>query len=48
MVRLYYPEWKVKNLKKGKTYYVKVRAYVTDGSKKYYGKYSAIKKVMVK
>lgn len=35
-------------LKSKKNCYVKVRAYVTDGSKKYYGKYSAIKKVMVK
>ena len=38
----------VENLKGAHLYTIKVRAYVTDGSKKYYGKYSAIKKVMVK
>ncbi|MBR1693652.1 MAG: fibronectin type III domain-containing protein, partial [Lachnospiraceae bacterium] len=39
----------VKKLKKGKTYYVRVRAYKTDGNgNKVYGKWSAIKKVKVK
>ncbi|MBR1663767.1 MAG: hypothetical protein IJ696_05515 [Ruminococcus sp.] len=38
----------IKKLKKGKTYYVKVRAYKTVGSTKYYGAYSAVKKVKVK
>lgn len=35
----------LKNLKKGKTYYIKVRAYKLNGKKKIYGKYSIIKKV---
>ncbi len=38
----------IKSLKKGKTYYVKVRAYKTIGSKRYYGAYSAVKKIKVK
>ncbi|MBR1752031.1 MAG: leucine-rich repeat domain-containing protein [Ruminococcus sp.] len=38
----------VKSLKKGKTYYVKVRANKTVGSTKYYGAYSAVKKVKIK
>jgi hypothetical protein len=33
------------SLKKGKTYYVKVRSYKTISGKKYYGAYSAVKKV---
>ena len=38
-----------KKLKKGKTYYVKVRAYITDSAgKKVYGKYSATQKVKIK
>ena len=37
-----------KKLKKGKTYYYKVRAYNLDGNKKVYGAYSAVKKVKVK
>ncbi|MBQ4529574.1 MAG: fibronectin type III domain-containing protein [Lachnospiraceae bacterium] len=38
----------ITGLKKKKTYYVKVRAYKASGSKKVYGKYSAIKKVTIK
>lgn len=38
----------IKKLKKGKTYYVKVRAYKVVGGVKYYGAYSAVKKVKVK
>lgn len=39
----------LKGLKKGKTYYVKVRAYQTDSTGQVvYGKYSAIKKVKIK
>ncbi len=38
----------IKNLKKGKTYYVRVRAYKMDSTgKKVYGKYSSVKKVKV-
>jgi hypothetical protein len=39
----------IKNLKKGKTYYVKVRAYAKDSKgKKVYGSYSKVKKVKIK
>lgn len=39
----------IKSLKKGKTYYVKVRAYRTDrDGSRLYGNYSAVKKVKVK
>ena len=38
----------VKSLKKGKTYYVKVRTFKTVGGVKYYGAYSAVKKIKVK
>ena len=38
----------IKKLKKGKTYYVKVRSYKTVNGVKYYGAYSAVKKVKVK
>lgn len=39
----------LKGLKKGKTYYVKVRAYKTDSTGQViYGKYSAVKKVKIK
>lgn len=39
----------VKNLKKGKTYYVKVRAYKLDSAKnKVYGSYSSARKVKIK
>ncbi len=38
----------IKKLKSGKTYQVKVRAYKTIGGTKYYGAYSAVKKVKVK
>lgn len=37
-----------KGLKKGKTYYYKVRAYKKSGSKTYYSAYSAVKSVKVK
>lgn len=35
---------KIKKLQKNKTYYVKVRAYLTVGSKTYYGAYSTVMK----
>ena len=38
----------IKSLKKGKTYYVKVRAYKTVSGTKYYSAYSAVKKVKTK
>ena len=38
----------ISKLTKGKTYYVKVRAYKTVGKTKYYSGYSAVKKVKVK
>ena len=39
----------VKKMKKGKTYYVRVRAYNMDsGSNKVYGKWSAVKKVKIR
>ena len=39
----------ISGLKKGKTYYVRVRAYKVDSTgKKIYGKYSAVKKVKIK
>ncbi|MBR1663654.1 MAG: hypothetical protein IJ696_04925 [Ruminococcus sp.] len=38
----------IKKLKKGKTYYVKVRSYKVVNGVKYYGAYSAVKKVKVK
>ena len=38
----------IKMLKKGKTYYVKVRSYKTVNGVKYYGAYSAVKKVKIK
>lgn len=37
-----------KKLKSKKTYYFRVRAYVVNGSKKIYGKWSTVKKVKVK
>ena len=38
----------IKKLKKGKKYYVKVRAYKTADGKKIYGAYSAVKNIKVK
>lgn len=38
----------LKKLKKGKTYYVRVRAYKTVSGTTYYGKYSSVKKVRIK
>lgn len=38
----------VKGLKKGKTYYVKVQAFVKAGNTYTYGKYSAVKKIKIK
>ena len=38
----------IKELKKGKTYYVKVRAYKVVNDEKVYGSYSAVKKIKVK
>ena len=37
-----------KNLTKGKTYYVRVRAYNKSGSNKVYGKWSAVKSITIK
>ena len=38
----------IKKLKKGKTYYVRVRAYKKDSTgRKVYGKYSKVKKVKI-
>ncbi len=39
---------KITDLKKGKVYYVKVRAYKLDGDERVYGKCSKVKKVKVK
>ena len=38
----------LKKLKSGKTYFVKVRAYVVKEGKKVYGKWSSVKKVKMK
>ena len=38
----------IKKLKKKKTYYIKARAYKLDGKTKVYGKWSLIKKVVIK
>ncbi len=40
--------YKIKKLKKGKTYYVRVRAYWMSGNKKVYGAFSKVKAVKVK
>ena len=39
---------KIKNLKKGKTYYFRIRTYIKDGSKTYLSTWSAVKKAKVK
>lgn len=41
-------KYTIKKLKKKKTYYVRVRAYVMDGSKKVYGSWSKAKTVKIK
>lgn len=42
-------KYTAKKLKKGKTYYITVRSYITNGSgKKYYSAYSSVKSVKVK
>lgn len=41
-------KWKNTRLKKGKTYYYKIRAYRLVSGKKVYGSYSAVKKIKVK
>lgn len=38
----------IKKLKKGKTYYVRIRSYALDGNKKVYGAWSAKKKIKIK
>ena len=38
----------IKKLKKGKTYYIKARAYRKENGKTYYGSYSSVKKVKIK
>ncbi|MBD5545288.1 MAG: hypothetical protein HDR01_13905 [Lachnospiraceae bacterium] len=38
----------ISKLKKGKRYYVRIRAYKTVSGKKYYGKYSSVKSVKIK
>lgn len=38
----------IKSLKKGKTYYVKVRTYKNVGGKKYYSAYSKVKSLKTK
>lgn len=40
--------WRIRGLTKGKTYYVRVRSYLTTGGKKYYSAYSTVKKCKVK
>ena len=38
----------IKNLKQGKTYYVRIRTYKTVGGKKYYSEWSALMKKKMK
>lgn len=48
-LKSYYSSVSLKNLSKGKTYYVRIRAYVKDSKgNKVYGKWSSIKKVKIK
>lgn len=39
---------KVMPLKKKKRYYLRIRPYIKNGSKKYYGKWSKVKSVKIK
>ena len=48
-VNVYKDSMTIKKLKKGKTYYVRVRAYVEDDyGSKIYGKWSSVKKIKIK
>ncbi|MDE6851988.1 MAG: fibronectin type III domain-containing protein [Lachnospiraceae bacterium] len=47
-IKNYVKKRKVKNIKKKKTYYVRIRAYRTASGKKIYGKWSKVKKVKIK
>ncbi len=47
-VNCVYSSKTISKLSKGKTYYVKVRAYKKAGGKKYYGAWSKVKKVKIK
>ena len=38
----------ITGLKKGKTYYFRVRAYKKENGKKYYGSWSNVKKITIK
>ena len=40
--------YSIKKLKKGKNYYIRVRGYNRNGSKKLYGKWSTVKKIKIK
>lgn len=40
--------WRIRNLQKGQSYYVRVRSYITKNGKRSYSAYSAVKKCNVK
>lgn len=42
------PNAKISRFVKGKTYYFKIRAYVMDEKKKFYGEYSKVRKIKIK
>lgn len=44
----YYSSFQNKKLKKGKTYYYKIRAYKTVNGKKYYSEFSKVKSIKIK
>ena len=44
----YLDSFTIKKLKKGKTYYVRIRAYSNDNGKKLYSEWSKVKKVKIK